>query len=306
MVQFGKYSGEKFVAYLRENPHLMDRILKLYNNFDLPGLRALLEGIDFAQPFPAAPLTHQRYIENKEAIEKILRDPSSYAFALESKGYLDDNYIKKLYSNSAGFYDDIWGGTWIYETRKETLEMLNPQPGERILEVGVGTGVNLDYFPPGCEVTGIDFCEEMLQQAGERAKKQPGKKITLELMYASSMTFPDNSFDGVLSFYFLCNVADPGRALQEIRRVCKPDGKMAMFEVIKSEIPEVALVQYLYRPIAREMGPIYLEFCPPYMLSYDALFDLPDLLQKASIEVEERKFTDPFQTIVILRCRNKK
>lgn len=305
-MKLGQYETRDFVRYLRENPQLMDRLLTLYNDFDLSGLTQFLQGLDLSSPPDPEPLKHKNYKENKAEIDRLVQEPHAYPEEVHYKGYLDDAYIRELYSKSVEIYDAIWGGEWVYETRTDTVGLLEAKPGEKILDVGIGTGVNLAYYPEGCQVTGIDYCQAMLDKAKERAKGLPGRRIALELMNVLGMTFPQDSFDKVLSFYFLSTCYDPVRALEEIRRVCKPGGRLVVFDAIKSDIDEAVLVQYLFRPIAKVMGPIYLEFCPPYMLPWESFLDLFSLLKQADFKVEKVKATDPFRTINIIRCVNEK
>jgi len=305
-MKIGKYETGEFVRYLRQNPQFMDRILTFYNSFDLPGLREFFEKLDFSSPLPPQPLMHKNYIENQAEIDRLVREPKAYPGKVENKDYLQDDYLKELYSRSVATYDAIWGGEWVYETRKETTGLLEAKPGERILEVAVGSGINLAYYRDDFEITAIDYCEAMLQKAIERAKELPGKRIALELMDVLEMTFPENSFDKVLSFYFLSSCRDPLRALEEIRRVCQPDGRLVIFDAIKSDIDEAAVVQYLFRPVARVLGPIYLEFCPARVLSWNSFLDLFTLLEQVGFVVEKVKATDPYRTINIIQCTNKK
>lgn len=305
-MKLGKYEMRGLIEYLRENPHFMDRILTFYNSFDLPGLMEFFEKLDLSAPLPPQPLRHKNYIENRAEIDRLVREPNAYPERVESRDYLQDEYIKALYSKSVDTYDLIWGGEWAYEARKETTGLLEAKPGERILEVAVGTGNNLAYYPDGCQISGIDYCEAMLGKAIEKSKGLGKDRIALELMDATNMTFSDNSFDKVISFYFLSSCRDPERALQEIRRVCRPGGLLAIFDAIKSDIAEVAVIQYLFRPVARVLGPIYLDFCPPRLLPWDSFLALFPLLERSGFAVEKAKATDPYRTINIVQCTNKK
>lgn len=305
-MKIGKYETGKFVRYLRENPQFMDRILTFYSSFDLPGLREFFEKLDFSSPLPPEPLRHKNYIENQAEIDRLVMEPNAYPEKVDNKEYLQDDYIRELYSKSVGIYDMIFGGEWVYEARKETVDLLEAKAGQRIVDVGVGTGINLAHYPDDCEITGIDYCEAVLEKAAERSKEFPRKRVTLELMDVLEMTFPENSFDKVLSFYFLSSCRDPLRALEEIRRVCQPEGRLVIFDAIKSDIDEVAVAQYLFRPIAKVLGPVYLEFCPPRLLPWDSFLDLFGLLDRAGFRVEKVKATDIYRTINIIQCTNKK
>jgi len=97
--------------------------------------------------------------------------------------------------------------------------------GEKIFEVGVGTGKNLD-------VTGIDFSKKMLKIARRKAKGLDNIKL-LE-MDGQKMEFDDNSFDTVITSCVFCSVPDPVKGLKEIGRVCKNNGKIIILEHMRS------------------------------------------------------------------------
>ena len=304
-MKIGKYDTKKFVAYVQRYPEFMDKIMRLYNDFNIESLSAFLQNIDFDIP-PKGPLTHKRYIENKKIINGLVTALDAYPEPPVNQAFLLDEWIKKIYHEGAKKYDSIWGGFWNFEKRKEIVNCLSLKKGDKILEVGVGTGSNLVSFPDYCEITGIDFCQEMLDIAREKVNNYHQKKISLKEMDASNMEFEDNTFDGVLCFYTLCASSDPLKILQEISRVCKSNRKIVIFDVIKSDISEVALVQFLFRPVAKILGAIYLEFSPPNIITYDAYFDLFGLLSKTKLDVEKKEFSDPYRTVVLTTCNNRK
>lgn len=129
------------------------------------------------------------------------------------------------------------------EWRKEALSGLSG----KILEVGVGTGRNLKYYPAGCRVIGIDKSERMLRRAQEKAESR--KNITLYPMDAERLEFPDNSFDYVVITFVLCTIPDPVKALKEMRRVLKPSGELIALEHVHSDYPIVDFIEHLINPI---------------------------------------------------------
>ncbi|HWQ44929.1 MAG TPA: methyltransferase domain-containing protein, partial [Methanosarcina barkeri] len=129
--------------------------------------------------------------------------------------------------------------TW----RKEALSGLNG----KVLEVGVGTGRNLKYYPAGCSVTGIDRSIGMLEKALEKTKEM--NNINLYLMDAEHLEFPDNSFDYVVTTFVLCTIPDPVKALKEMRRVLKPSGELIALEHVHSSYPFIARIEDLINPI---------------------------------------------------------
>lgn len=132
--------------------------------------------------------------------------------------------------------------------RKDLLKNLDG----RVLEVGVGTGANLAYYPENVHVTGIDFSPKMLAKAQE---KVVGSRAEIELieMDAERMNFPDNTFDFVISTCVFCSVPNPVLGLKEIRRVVKPNGKILMLEHMRSENSFVGFMLDLFNPLTVRM-----------------------------------------------------
>jgi demethylmenaquinone methyltransferase/2-methoxy-6-polyprenyl-1,4-benzoquinol methylase len=127
--------------------------------------------------------------------------------------------------------------------RKEALSCLKG----RVLDVGVGTGKNLKYYPQGCLVTGIDNSEGMLEKARKSAENK--KNVTLLLMDAGHLDFPDKSFDYVVTTFVLCSIPDPLMALKEMRRVLKPSGEMINLEHVRSSNRSIAWIEDLINPL---------------------------------------------------------
>jgi demethylmenaquinone methyltransferase/2-methoxy-6-polyprenyl-1,4-benzoquinol methylase len=129
--------------------------------------------------------------------------------------------------------------------RKWREEALSGLSG-KVLEVGMGTGRNLKYYPTGCFVTGIDNSEGMLEKARERAANM--RNVNLLLMDAEHLEFPDNTFDYVVITFVLCTIPDPVKALKEMRRVLKPSGELIALEHVHSSYPLIALFEDLINP----------------------------------------------------------
>ena len=117
----------------------------------------------------------------------------------------------------------------------------------RTLEVGIGTGNNIPFYPGIVELTGIDLSDKMISIA--RKKSKGGTKVNLQVMDAENMLFEDNSFDTVVSFGTLCSIPDPDRGLKEIRRVCRDGGKILMLEHVRSNNKIAGKVMDLLNPL---------------------------------------------------------
>lgn len=131
------------------------------------------------------------------------------------------------------------------ETRRQVIGLARG----KVLEVGVGTGKNLPFYPPECEVTGIDFSPAMLEKARQRAREL-SLKVTLLEMDAQRMEFPDKTFDTVVATCVFCSVPEPVKGLEEIKRVCKSGGQIILLEHVRSENPILGTLMDILNPIS--------------------------------------------------------
>ena len=111
-----------------------------------------------------------------------------------------------------------------------------------VLDVACGTGTNFRYLPETVELVGIDISPEMLANA-EDTLADLGRDGTLREMDAQNLAFPDDSFDAVISALSTCTFPDPVAALQEMERVCKPDGTIRLVEHGRSDVGLIARYQ---------------------------------------------------------------
>jgi len=157
---------------------------------------------------------------------------------------LQTEIIRKRYNRTARFYD--WMDKMISNAARQRAIS---QATGKVLEVGVGTGKNLSYYAEGCEVTGIDFSPGMLDKA--RANSHLAKvPVTLIEMDAQHMTFPDDTFDTVVATCVFCSVPDPVQGLIEVRRVCKPNGKIILLEHVRSENRLLGWIMDVLNPVS--------------------------------------------------------
>lgn len=153
--------------------------------------------------------------------------------------------IQKRYNRISGIYNQM-DRMIKPEWRQELMSSL----GGHVLEVGVGTGANLPFYPRNVRVTGIDFSSGMLQYARNVVQQLRAEdRMTLLEMDAQQMTFPDDSFDYIVSTCVFCSVPDPIQGLHELRRVCKSDGKILMLEHMRSENPVAGILMDLLNPL---------------------------------------------------------
>jgi phosphatidylethanolamine/phosphatidyl-N-methylethanolamine N-methyltransferase len=151
--------------------------------------------------------------------------------------------VKAAYRRYAGIYDALFGPV-LQPGRKAVLQALKLRPGDRVLEVGVGTGLSLPLYPDSVRVTGIDLSREMLDKARTRVARRNLTHVDALLeMDAESMSFADASFDKVVAMYVVSVVERPARLLEELHRVCKPDGEIFLVNHVRSDNPLVGSIE---------------------------------------------------------------
>jgi ubiquinone/menaquinone biosynthesis C-methylase UbiE len=140
--------------------------------------------------------------------------------------------IRKRYSRISFFYD-------LMELPLERLafsrwrkKIFNLLESDDILEVGVGTGKNFDFYPVGKPMTAIDFSPGMLSRAKRKAERK-GIRVNLLEMDVQNLQFGDQSFNAVLATFVFCSVPDPVKGLEEIKRVCKRGGRIILLEHVR-------------------------------------------------------------------------
>lgn len=162
--------------------------------------------------------------------------------------------IREAYRRYSRFYDLTFGPI-LQPGRKAAVRNLECRPGDRVLEVGVGTGLSLDMYPAGVKVVGIDVSEEMLGKARARAAREDFAHVEgLFRMDAQEMDFRDDEFDKVVAMYVATVVPDPRALVREIRRVCKPGGTIIFVNHFQNKNPWIRKAESLLQPFARHVG----------------------------------------------------
>jgi phosphatidylethanolamine/phosphatidyl-N-methylethanolamine N-methyltransferase len=132
-----------------------------------------------------------------------------------------------VYGRLTRFYDVAFGAM-LQEGRRRAMAYLNPDAGQSVLEIGVGTGADLREYPAPCRVTAIDLSMAMLEHARERASSLTTPRVAFAQMDATKLAFPDRSFDAVYAPHVINVVPDPVATGREIARVCRPNGRVVL------------------------------------------------------------------------------
>lgn len=141
---------------------------------------------------------------------------------------LTSREISDKYDRFARCYDWLEGILNVLGLSRLRRMLLRHASG-KVLEVAVGTGKNLTYYPRNCRIIALDLSSEMLNVAQKRAAKL-SMHVPFLVADAEALPFPDNSFETVVSSLSTCTFPDPVAALKEMARVCRSDGKVLLLE----------------------------------------------------------------------------
>ena len=151
------------------------------------------------------------------------------------KTRVNPHYMEKLYSFYCPFYEWVFGKL-LAPGRRKAFNYISRRPDQKVLEIGVGPGSTLEFYPPRTNFVGIDISSTMIEEAKKKAANlNSGSRFHLEVMDATNLDFPDNTFDMVMAAYVITTVQDPHRVCREIHRVVKPGGQIIAVNHTRSQ-----------------------------------------------------------------------
>jgi phosphatidylethanolamine/phosphatidyl-N-methylethanolamine N-methyltransferase len=161
--------------------------------------------------------------------------------------------VERVYGVLARVYDGFFDWA-LGPGRRYAVSRLPIEPGDRVLEVGVGTGLSLPLYPRSSRVTGIDISDAMMERARRRVEELGWPNLELRKMDARSLLFTDESFDHVLAPYVVSVAPEPRRVMAEMRRVCRIGGTILVVNHFGSSNRLIARVEGLVTPMTEWLG----------------------------------------------------
>ena len=192
---------------------------------------------------------------------------------------MDIESVQKAYSRWSRVYDLVFGPTFKL-ARRRAIDMLELSPGDRVLEVGVGTGLSLPEFPRECPVYGVDISRPMLERAKKRAFRSGNRLVEADV---GALPFPEGAFDAVFAPYVVSAVPDPEAMLSEIRRVIRPGARIVLLNHFASANKILAGVE---KTVTRTTSSL---------LGFHADFEVAPVLDRTGFAVESSVKLPPFQ-----------
>jgi phosphatidylethanolamine/phosphatidyl-N-methylethanolamine N-methyltransferase len=161
--------------------------------------------------------------------------------------------VGEIYTSLTPVYDLLFGAV-LQPGRKTAIARMALRPGDDVLEVGVGTGINIPLYPAHCNVIGIDISDGMLEVAAERIRRDHLSHARVVRMDAAKMTFADGCFDVVYAPYTISAAPEPVRVAREMRRVCRPGGRIVFLNHFLSSRPLIRGIEQKLTRLTQRIG----------------------------------------------------
>lgn len=199
---------------------------------------------------------------------------------------MDIEAVETSYARWAPVYDKTFGAV-TNVGRRRAVNYINNLSGA-VLEVGVGTGLSLQHYRHGLQVTGIDFSAEMLAKARKKVNRMNlGQIVALRQMDARELDFPDNTFDTIAAIHVLSVVPEPERVMTEIARVLKPGGRVVITNHFARDEGILAYVERKTAHLADVIG-------------WHSDFDIATILQEPTLAIETQESLPPLGMMTFL------
>jgi phosphatidylethanolamine/phosphatidyl-N-methylethanolamine N-methyltransferase len=204
---------------------------------------------------------------------------------------LEERQVRRAYDFYSPIYDFLFKKIF-QPGRIAAVRMLGTPARGRVLEVGIGTGLNLPFYPPHIDLVGIDLSEGMLRKAQEKVESLRMEKVILKVMDGSAMDFGEGEFDATLATYVISAVPDPVAVLREMRRVTKSGGTIVILNHFRSRNPVMAHIEDALAPVCAHLG-------------WKTNLSLTPLLETVGLTPEVTRRVNLLRGWHLVKCRNR-
>ena len=171
---------------------------------------------------------------------------------------------------------------------------MNIADTDRVLDLGIGTGVSLNYYPQHCRVVGIDLSAGMLRKAREKVRERGLSNAMVFQANALQLPFADSTFDHVFISHVISVVSDPVKLVQEAQRVAKSDARIVIVNHFQSTNRFIGMVEKWLCPLCTKLG-------------WRSDLALQDLIRRTGVEIDysyKLETVDLWETVVITNSKS--
>jgi phosphatidylethanolamine/phosphatidyl-N-methylethanolamine N-methyltransferase len=201
---------------------------------------------------------------------------------------MQETSTKKIYDVHSVFYDATFGRL-VKRRIERAIHHMNIADTDRVLDLGIGTGVSLNYYPQRGRVVGVDLSAGMLREARKKIRERGLEHATVFQANALELPFADNTFDHVFISHVISVVSDPYKLVQEAQRIAKQDSRIVIVNHFQSTNRFIALLEKWACPLCTRLG-------------WRSDLALQDLIRRTGVEIDYRYKLDNidlWETVVI-------
>jgi phosphatidylethanolamine/phosphatidyl-N-methylethanolamine N-methyltransferase len=202
---------------------------------------------------------------------------------------MQENSTKKIYDVHSMFYDATFGRL-VKRRIARAISHMNVHPDDLILDLGIGTGVSLNYYPTDRgRIVGVDLSAGMLREARKKIRERGLARASVFQANALELPFASSTFDHVFISHVISVVSDPVKLIQEAQRVAKPGARIVIVNHFQSTNRFIALLEKWLCPLCTKLG-------------WRSDLALMDLIRRTGVEVDYRyklESIDLWETVVI-------
>jgi len=201
---------------------------------------------------------------------------------------MQESSTRKIYDIHSMFYDATFGRL-VKRRIERAIHHMSISDRDLVLDLGIGTGVSLNFYPETGRIIGIDLSAGMLREARKKIRERQMDRATVFQANALQLPFGDNTFDTVFISHVISVVSDPAQVVREAQRVAKPNARIVMLNHFQSANRFIALLEKWACPLCTKLG-------------WRSDLALQDLIRHTGLEIDYRfklESIDLWETVVI-------